>query len=136
MRFAATSPAFLLLDEPSQGLAPILVQRVGERLGTIAQAGVGVVMAEQNLAFALSIASRLTLVSDPGRDRALTMARRALVFVARNPEEAVGVAFFLVMVGRISIGVLCRYARRHPLIWTEEVSTFAITALGVVSAVS
>ncbi len=57
-RTLLTNPAFLLLDEPSQGLAPLLVQRVGERLGTIAQAGVGVVMAEQNVAFALSIASR------------------------------------------------------------------------------
>jgi branched-chain amino acid transport system ATP-binding protein len=57
-RTLVTNPEFVLLDEPSQGLAPLLVRRLGECLGTIAEAGVGVVMAEQNVSFALSIASR------------------------------------------------------------------------------
>ncbi len=52
------------------------------------------------------------------------MGRRALVFVARNIEETAGVAFFLVMVGSVAIGVFCRYVLSHPLIWTEEVSSF------------
>lgn len=52
------------------------------------------------------------------------MGRRALGFLARNVEETVGVAFFLVMVGSVSIGVFFRYALSHPLVWTEEVSSF------------
>ncbi len=57
-RTLITNPRFLLLDEPSQGLAPLLVERLGQRLRGIAAAGVGVLVAEQNAAFALSIASR------------------------------------------------------------------------------
>jgi TRAP-type transport system small permease protein len=53
------------------------------------------------------------------------MGRRGLGFVARNVEEITGVAFFLVMVGSVSIGVFFRYALNHPLIWTEEVSNFS-----------
>ena len=49
---------------------------------------------------------------------------RWLVFAAGNVEEIAGVAFFLVMVGSVSIGVLFRYGLSRPLIWTEEVSSF------------
>jgi TRAP-type transport system small permease protein len=47
-----------------------------------------------------------------------------LVSIAQNVEEIAGVAFFLVMVGSVAIGVFFRYALSHPLIWTEEVSSF------------
>jgi TRAP-type C4-dicarboxylate transport system permease small subunit len=46
-------------------------------------------------------------------------------YVVHNVEEAVATAFFLVMVGSVSIGVLFRYAFNHPLIWTEEIANFS-----------
>lgn len=46
-------------------------------------------------------------------------------YLIRNIEEAVGTAFFLVMVVSVSIGVLFRYAFNHPLIWTEEIANFS-----------
>ena len=41
----------LLLDEPSEGLAPLLVQRIGEALGQLNQEGMTMIIAEQNLRF-------------------------------------------------------------------------------------
>lgn len=49
---------------------------------------------------------------------------RWLVFAGGSLEEIAGVAFFVVMVGSVSIGVFFRYALSHPLIWTEEISSF------------
>ena len=46
-------------------------------------------------------------------------------YLWQNVEEAVGTAFFLVMVISVSIGVLFRYAFNHPLIWTEEIANFS-----------
>jgi branched-chain amino acid transport system ATP-binding protein len=52
------APRLLLLDEPSLGLAPLLVRRIFEVIGQIHAAGVTVLMAEQNAAMALSLADR------------------------------------------------------------------------------
>jgi len=46
-------------------------------------------------------------------------------YCVRNIEEAVGTVFFLVMVVSVSIGVVFRYVFNHPLIWTEEIASFA-----------
>jgi len=51
-------PRLLLLDEPSMGLAPILVQRVFEVIRDINLQGTTVLLVEQNAAMALGIASR------------------------------------------------------------------------------
>lgn len=52
------SPRVLLLDEPSLGLAPILVRHILEAVKTINQSGVTVVLVEQNARAALKLASR------------------------------------------------------------------------------
>jgi ABC-type branched-subunit amino acid transport system ATPase component len=49
------SPKLLLLDEPSLGLAPLIVQRIGETLREINAAGTSILLVEQNTALALSI---------------------------------------------------------------------------------
>ncbi|MGU3497141.1 ABC transporter ATP-binding protein [Xanthobacteraceae bacterium A53D] len=49
-------PRLLLLDEPSQGLAPKAVEQVGNAVNRIAQTGVGVLLVEQNLVLAEMIA--------------------------------------------------------------------------------
>ncbi|HET6366915.1 MAG TPA: ABC transporter ATP-binding protein [Pseudomonadales bacterium] len=51
-------PRLLLLDEPSMGLAPVLVEQIFETVLTINRQGVTILLVEQNAAMALSIAER------------------------------------------------------------------------------
>jgi branched-chain amino acid transport system ATP-binding protein len=51
-------PKLLLLDEPSMGLAPIVVQTIFDTIGDINQQGVTILLVEQNAAQALSLADR------------------------------------------------------------------------------
>jgi branched-chain amino acid transport system ATP-binding protein len=51
-------PRLLLLDEPSLGLAPVIVQKVFAMIGAIRQRGAAVLLVEQNARMALSIADR------------------------------------------------------------------------------
>jgi len=74
-------PRLLLLDEPSMGLAPVLVEQIFETIGTINAQGVTVLLVEQNAAMALSIAGR-GYVLETGRI-ALEGSARDL---ADNPE--------------------------------------------------
>lgn len=55
-RALMSSPRFLLLDEPSLGLAPLLVQQIRDIIVEINQLGTGVLLVEQNARMALSIA--------------------------------------------------------------------------------
>ncbi len=57
------NPRLLLVDEPSEGLAPIMVQEVRNVLEEINKAGVSVLLVEHNLKVALSLASRVYLMS-------------------------------------------------------------------------
>ena len=56
------NPSCLLLDEPSEGLAPIIVQRIGELLRRLRQMGVTVLLAEQNMHFCLGIATEAVII--------------------------------------------------------------------------
>jgi branched-chain amino acid transport system ATP-binding protein len=51
-----SQPKYLLLDEPSLGLAPIVVRQVMSVVRTIAERGIGVLLVEQNVAQALKLA--------------------------------------------------------------------------------
>jgi branched-chain amino acid transport system ATP-binding protein len=57
-RALMSRPRLLLLDEPSMGLAPIMVERIFEVVSTVARQGVTILLVEQNVQQALSIASR------------------------------------------------------------------------------
>ena len=57
-RALMASPRVLLLDEPSMGLAPILVEQIFEIIKTINQSGTTVLLVEQNALMALAIAHR------------------------------------------------------------------------------
>ena len=57
-RALVMEPKLLMLDEPSLGLAPIIIEEVFEHIETICQSSVSVFLIEQNLAAALSIAQR------------------------------------------------------------------------------
>jgi branched-chain amino acid transport system ATP-binding protein len=51
-------PRLLLLDEPSMGLAPVLVEQIFDTIGDINRQGMTILLVEQNAAMALSIAHR------------------------------------------------------------------------------
>ena len=57
-RALMAKPRLLLLDEPSMGIAPILVQRIYETIGEINRSGVAILLVEQNANYALDISSR------------------------------------------------------------------------------
>ncbi len=52
-------PQLIMIDEPTEGLAPRIVAQVGELLSEIARAGVSILLVEQKLSIALKIASRV-----------------------------------------------------------------------------
>jgi branched-chain amino acid transport system ATP-binding protein len=52
-------PALMMVDEPTEGLAPMLVQHVARLLTEIAQRGVAILLVEQKLTIALSISRRV-----------------------------------------------------------------------------
>ena len=51
-------PRLLLLDEPSMGLAPLMVQKIFETIRTIAAEGVTLLLVEQNAKLALELCDR------------------------------------------------------------------------------
>jgi branched-chain amino acid transport system ATP-binding protein len=55
-------PRFLLLDEPSWGIAPMLVARIFETIAEINRSGVAVLLVEQNVKRALSLAHRAIVI--------------------------------------------------------------------------
>lgn len=56
------NPRVLLLDEPSEGLAPVILQEIGRLLGELKETGLTMVLAEQNHRWALSYAERAYLI--------------------------------------------------------------------------
>ena len=56
------NPIALLLDEPSEGLAPIVVRRIAEVLHRLRETGASILIAEQNMHFCLGIASDATVI--------------------------------------------------------------------------
>jgi branched-chain amino acid transport system ATP-binding protein len=65
-RILRTGSRFLLLDEPTEGLAPVIVQQIGRTIGALKAEGFTIVLVEQNFRFAASVADRHYVV-DQGR---------------------------------------------------------------------
>jgi branched-chain amino acid transport system ATP-binding protein len=56
--------SFLLLDEPTEGLAPVIIDAIGRVVGELKAAGLTVLLVEQNLPFATSLADRHNLLEN------------------------------------------------------------------------
>ena len=61
-RTLAGNPTAILLDEPSEGLAPVVVEQVGRAIGEMKRAGVAVLLAEQSQHFTARVADRTYLL--------------------------------------------------------------------------
>ena len=57
-RALMSRPKLLMMDEPSMGLAPILVQEIFDIIQQISQEGITILLVEQNAHMALSVANR------------------------------------------------------------------------------
>jgi len=57
-RILRTGSKFLLLDEPTEGLAPVIVQQIGRTISALKAEGFTIVLVEQNFRFAASVADR------------------------------------------------------------------------------
>jgi branched-chain amino acid transport system ATP-binding protein len=63
-RVLRTGVRLLLLDEPTEGLAPVIVQRIGELLRSLKAQGMTILLVEQNFRFASTLADRHYLMED------------------------------------------------------------------------
>lgn len=61
-RTLMSNPDLLLLDEPSEGLAPIVVHQLGEQIAKLRQEGMTILLCEQNTRFSLDLSDRLYIL--------------------------------------------------------------------------
>jgi branched-chain amino acid transport system ATP-binding protein len=80
-RALMTSPTLLMLDEPSMGLAPLLVEKIFDIIKELNESGVTILLVEQNARMALSVASR-GYVLETGRIVASATAEELLADAA------------------------------------------------------
>jgi branched-chain amino acid transport system ATP-binding protein len=57
-RILRTGARLLLLDEPTEGLAPVIVQQIGRMIREVRQLGFTILLVEQNFRFAATVADR------------------------------------------------------------------------------
>jgi branched-chain amino acid transport system ATP-binding protein len=62
-RALMTNPDLLLMDEPSEGLAPIIVKEIGRIIAQLKESGFSILLVEQNLPMALSVADYVYIIS-------------------------------------------------------------------------
>ncbi len=62
-RALMTNPELILMDEPTEGLAPLLVRQVGQVIGELKRQGLPILLVEQNLALGLAVADRVHVIS-------------------------------------------------------------------------
>jgi branched-chain amino acid transport system ATP-binding protein len=61
-RILRTGATFLMLDEPTEGLAPVIIQQIGETIARLKKQGFTILLVEQNFRFASTVADRFYIV--------------------------------------------------------------------------
>lgn len=75
------NPACILLDEPSEGVAPVIVDQMAEAIRELKKSGVAILLSEQNLHFAMEVADRAYIIEKGAIRFAGTMTE-----LSANPE--------------------------------------------------
>ncbi|MDF2233009.1 ABC transporter ATP-binding protein [Albimonas sp. CAU 1670] len=75
------NPDLVLLDEPSEGLAPIIVAEIGKLIATLRGMGVTILMAEQNMHFCLAVATHAAVI-----DKGVVVYRDTIAGLKANRE--------------------------------------------------
>jgi branched-chain amino acid transport system ATP-binding protein len=63
-RALLTNPSLLLMDEPSEGLAPVLVEQIGEIIASLRRGGLSIFLVEQNYGLAIDSADLIYILSN------------------------------------------------------------------------
>jgi len=63
-RALMTNPELLLIDEPSEGLAPIVVQQISQLIGKLKESGLSILLVEQNIPMALNLADYIYIIAN------------------------------------------------------------------------
>ena len=74
-RILRTGARLLLLDEPTEGLAPVIIQQIGKTIRTLKQQGFTILLVEQNFRFASTVADRYYVMETRPRGRRLRQLR-------------------------------------------------------------
>jgi branched-chain amino acid transport system ATP-binding protein len=74
-RALMTNPELLLMDEPSEGLAPIIVREIGRVIYGLKQSGFSILLIEQNISLALALADYVYIIS------------KGVIVYESNPQE-------------------------------------------------
>jgi branched-chain amino acid transport system ATP-binding protein len=61
-RILRTGATFLMLDEPTEGLAPVIIQQIGQTIARLKKQGFTILLVEQNFRFAATVADRYYIV--------------------------------------------------------------------------
>ena len=61
-RILRTGASFLMLDEPTEGLAPVIIQQIGHTIARLKKQGFTILLVEQNFRFASTVADRYYIV--------------------------------------------------------------------------
>jgi branched-chain amino acid transport system ATP-binding protein len=61
-RILRTGAGFLMLDEPTEGLAPVIIQQIGQTIARLKKEGFTILLVEQNFRFAATVADRYYIV--------------------------------------------------------------------------
>lgn len=75
------NPSVLLLDEPSEGLAPLIVREIGRLILQLRELGTTIILAEQNSRFCLGVATRVAVI-----DRGAIVWRGSVEEFRANPS--------------------------------------------------
>jgi branched-chain amino acid transport system ATP-binding protein len=82
-RALVTDPIVVLLDEPSEGLAPLVVDQIGGMIKAMARDGVAVLLVEQDLHLAFGVSDEIAVMA-----RGVIAHRSATTAFRRDPATA------------------------------------------------